>query len=385
MARSESKKKMLEWQRIKRLGRRRIAKAAKDSATRSLLFYEALLPTSALGAPSLNYSDTDTDKIKEKALIPVPSFLSSSSSSSSSEHQESNENDHSFLTFPPEVRNLIYQYAVEYPTCRELFDSYYKQKEGGTTRTGHYMRIKLHTPTVLLLCKQVTREALTILRSQPFVIDKIPPWIPGCRQPLPITEFISAPTLRNILYFEFKVTFGDGTGGSGYIWRRVLRYVLDAWSQGNSVTHLRVMFKLANIEVEPMWYWELKDYEELVDNVSSFAPYEITYAEANTVWYQINNFEFRHAAKPGTVQYEHWIIDCFYAYRTGFRSKSLAKNTLPNPCGRPFKLLRRYRPFDPHAPEQRYLARERDGIRLTKIAILRIAPTLGTVELCFNT
>lgn len=264
---------MLEWQRIKRLGRRRIAKAAKDSATRSLLFYEALLPTSALGAPSLNYSDTGTDKIKEKALIPVPSFLSSNSSSSSSEHQESNENGHSFLTFPPEVRNLIYQYAVEYPTCRELFDSYYKQKEGRTRHTDRYMSIKLHTPTILLLCKQVTREALTILRSQPFVIDKIPPWIPGCRQPLPITEFISAPTLRNILYFEFKVTFGDGTGGSGYIWRRVLRYVLDAWSQGNSVTHLRVMFKLANIEVEPMWYWELKDYEELVDNVSSFAPY----------------------------------------------------------------------------------------------------------------
>lgn len=41
--------------------------------------------------------------------------------------------------------------------------------------------------------------------------------------------------------------------------------------------------------------------------------------------YQINNFEFRHAAKPGTVQYEHWIMDCFYAYRTGFRSKFLPK------------------------------------------------------------
>lgn len=273
MARFESKKKMLEWQRIQRLGRRRIAKAARDSTARSILFREALLPTSALGAPFLNLPDTDGTASQENTLVSVPSFLSGNSSSS--QHEVPSEHDFSFLTFPPEVRNLIYQYAVKYPTCRDLFDSYYKQKERVKRPTTRYMGIKLHTPTILLLCKQITREALTILRSQPFVIDKIPPWIPGYRLPLPITEFISVPTLQNILYFEFKVTFGDGTGGSGYIWHHVLRYVLDAWSQGNSVTHLRVMFKLANIEVEPMWYWELKDYEKLVDKVSSFTAYKI--------------------------------------------------------------------------------------------------------------
>ncbi|KAK7754102.1 hypothetical protein SLS62_003948 [Diatrype stigma] len=265
MPRFESKTKMLEWKRIQRLGRRRIAKAARDSAARSVLWHEALLPLSALGAPSLSLSGTNAITSREDAPIPIPSFLSGSPTSGGQE--AASEHSYSFLDFPPEVRNAIYQYAVEYPTCRALFDSYYKQKDRGVRRIFHGARVKLHTPTVLLLNKQVTREALTVLRTQPFVIDKIPPWIPGHRLPLPITDFITPQTLQNIGSFEFKVTFGEGSGGSGYIWRYILKPVLDAWSQRNSVTRLRVMFKLANIDVEPMWYWELKDYEKLVDNV----------------------------------------------------------------------------------------------------------------------
>lgn len=268
MARVDSKRKMLDWLRTQRRGRRRIATASKDPVARSALFHEAFLPASALGAPSLSASrkGASENTNKESAdLIPVPSFLLSNSGANKLEG--TSKSGYSFFTFPSEVRNAIYQYAVEYPSCRELFDSYYQQKEKSKRSSGGRIRVDLHTPTVLLLCKQITREALTILRSQPFVIDNIPPWICGHRRPLPITDFISVPTLQNIRFFEFKVTLGEGTFGSGQIWRRVLRYVFKAWSEANSVAHLRVMFKLSNLEAMSLWDSELEDYEKLVDKV----------------------------------------------------------------------------------------------------------------------
>lgn len=265
MARLESKKKMLDWQRTQRLGRRRIAKAAKDPAARSILRQEALLPISSLGPPTLNSSRTDANAGENTVPVPLPPFLSGSADPDSP--AVTGQNDNSFFAFPPEVRNTIYQYAVEYPTCRALFDTYYRQKEKRARRNTRGIKTKLHTPTILLLCKPITLEALTILRSQPFVIDNIPPWVYGHRLPLPITDFISARTLQNIAFFEFKLTLGEGSCGSGDVWCRVLKPVFDAWAQRNSVGHLRVMFKLSNLGLESVWYYELRDYERLVDNV----------------------------------------------------------------------------------------------------------------------
>ncbi|RYP06638.1 hypothetical protein DL765_009412 [Monosporascus sp. GIB2] len=319
MTRYESKKKMLDWQRTQRLGRRRVDKASKDPVARSKLLEEARLPVSSLGSPSLHSSNRDTGTNENITPVRLPSFLLSSPDSVS--QALTSKPGYSFFKFPPEIRDMIYQYAVQYPTCLDLFASYYSQKEKRSRFACSGIKVELHTPAVLLLCKQITREALAILRSQTFVIDRIPPFIHGSSLPLPITDFISIPTLQNIRFFEFKVAVGEGNYGSAHVWRRVLENVLDAWAPKNSVVRLGVMIKLCNLAAEGLWWWELQEYEMLVD--------------------KINNFEFRHAAKPGTVQYEHWILDVYYAYRTGYRSGSLGIpfQTIPGPTDQIAKKL----------------------------------------------
>ena len=351
MVRRRTDQKFLEWTRTQRLGRKRIDRAAKDPAAQALLLDELSWPASSLGAPSLQASGVNDEcPLSRPGPAPLPGFLSTLSrqdSPAGAAHRRS----HSFLAFPSEVRNIIYHFAIDYPTCRSMFDSYYRYNKPDTA--GDFCEVMFHyyTPTVLLLCKQVTREALTVLRSRPFVIDRIPPWVLGQSLPLPITYFVTPPTLRSIRFLEIKITLGEGTHGSGQVWRRVLDDVFAVWRDGNSVARLRVMFKLCNLEFEDMWhYWELTEYEQLVKFVSDPPRIHTTHAPTHpksTFYYkvlgicvaemlttglvQFDHFQFKCAAKPGTVQYEHWILDGIYAFRSGFRSKISSPPPFPRP------------------------------------------------------
>ncbi|KAJ2967502.1 hypothetical protein NUW58_g10435 [Xylaria curta] len=154
---------------------------------------------------------------------------------------------------------------------------------------------------MLLLCKQITREALTLLRLCPFVIDRIPPWIMGNSRPLPLTCLISKNTLQNLRFVEIKLSLGDGDGFfSGRVWFRVLEDVLRAWSGENSLIRLKIMIKVSNIDTDRIWVFELKNYAAIVNMIDDFA--------------------FKHGSKPDLVQYEHWVLDCDYAYKCGFRN-----------------------------------------------------------------
>ncbi|KAI1470623.1 uncharacterized protein F4812DRAFT_272627 [Daldinia caldariorum] len=305
MAEEESVKKLHEWIIMQRRGRNKILRASKDPIARARLFTEIPSPNPVV----LHISESD----RVSALTSLPAFLFSGPAVESGQTPISIQGYRSFLTtFPPEVRNIIYHYAIGYPTCRNLYDYYYDQKEkakakielrprSANTRVSRHSKIILRTPAILLLCKQITREVLSFLYLQPFVIDRIPPWIMGNSAPLSIVNFISRATLQKLRFVQIKISLGDSIEfGSGKVWLRLLNDVLDAWSERNSLVRLEVMFKLSHITRPNIWTYELEYYETLVNKLSYF--------------------EFKHGSKPSLIRWEHWVIDFGYAYRVGHRN-----------------------------------------------------------------
>ncbi|KAL7627683.1 hypothetical protein AAE478_001877 [Parahypoxylon ruwenzoriense] len=305
----DSRKKLADWRVMQHRGRNKILKAAKNPVARAKLLAE--IPLTGPQSVILHIPETD----QKSAWSPVPAFLLDVpvQVQGSGIPRYSGQPRHSFLTsFPPEIRNLIYHYAVRYPTCRSLYDYYYDQREkalakielrprSANTRVERNAKVTLRTPTILLLCKHITREALSILHLQAFVVDRIPPWIMGNAAPLSLTDFISRPTLQNLRFVEIKISLGENTEfRSGKVWLKLLSEVLDTWSEHNSLVQLKVMFKLSNVTRPNIWFYELEDYEQLVEKFSYF--------------------EFKHGLKPGLIRWEHWVLDFDCAYRVGFRN-----------------------------------------------------------------
>lgn len=289
--------KLAEWRTIQQRGRNKILRACRDPVARAKLRAEIPSPMSGL----LRISDAD----REAAITTLPAFLSEPVESE-------NAGRYSFLGLPPEIRNAIYRYAVRYPTCRSLYDYWYDQKEKAkakielkpcttNTKVLRQSRVPLRTPTILLLCKQITREALTLLSSQVFVIDRIPPWLMGNPAPLPMTYFVGRRTLQNLQFVQIKISLGDSANiGGGSIWLELLNDVLKAWSERNRLIRLHIVFKLANVMRPNMWFYELEAFEKLMD--------------------KFNYFEFKYASKPNLIKWEHWVLDFEYAYKVGYRN-----------------------------------------------------------------
>ncbi|TGJ83062.1 hypothetical protein E0Z10_g5721 [Xylaria hypoxylon] len=277
MHEEEAYRNYADWITMQRRGQRRVDKASKDPAARAKLLADIPPPRPVLLRPQ-------HDEIL-LALSSFPAYCTATTTLTCSRPNKAH--GFSFLgSFPAEVRNAIYQYAVDYPTCRELFDAYYEQVDilrartkNGTSRS---FTVDLYTPTILLLCKQITRESLSVLRLRPFVIDRIPPWIMGNPKPLPLTYLISKSTLQNIRFIEIKLSLGDGERYfSGRVWFQVLEDVLRAWSGNNSLVRLKVMIKVSNIDIDRLWDYELRNYAEIVKMVNLFP------LSPSSVWFLI--------------------------------------------------------------------------------------------------
>ncbi|KAI1098833.1 hypothetical protein F4804DRAFT_112251 [Jackrogersella minutella] len=298
MAGVESRKKLADWRVMQHRGRNKVLKASKDPVARTRFLAE--LPSQ--NPVVLHISEAD----RTSALASLPAFLYDSPAIKPARprnfrHRQQRRRrkpqpQNTFLsTFPPEIRNMIYKYAIGYPTCRSLYDYYYDQQDKDSSE------ISLRTPTILLLCKQITREALCHLHLQPFIIDRIPPWVMGNPTPLPLVNFISKRTLQNLRFVQIKIPLGENIDfRSGKVWLGLLNDVLDVWSERNSLVRLQIMFKLSNITRPNIWFYELEDYEKIIEKLSYF--------------------EFKHGLKPGLIRWEHWVIDFGYAYRVGFRN-----------------------------------------------------------------
>ncbi|KAI0889061.1 uncharacterized protein GGS22DRAFT_153035 [Annulohypoxylon maeteangense] len=305
MAKDENRRKLDDWRVIQHRGRHKVLKASKDPVARAKFISEMPSPRPVI----LHISEAD----RTSALASLPAFLFRSPAIEPDPRRNSHQPYYSFLTsFPPEIRNVIYQYAIDYPSCRNLYDYYYDQREKAISkielrprstnpRLSHSSKFILRTPTILLLCKQITREALSLLYLQPFVIDRIPPWIMGHPAPLSLLNFISQSTLQNLRFVQIKIPLGENAYvRSGKVWLEFLHDVLNAWSERNSLIRLQIMFKISNVTGRNLWSYELEDYEKLLEKLSYF--------------------EFKHGLKPGLIRWEHWVIDLAYAYKVGFRN-----------------------------------------------------------------
>ncbi|KAI0402087.1 hypothetical protein F4802DRAFT_608975 [Xylaria palmicola] len=294
------------WSDMQRWGRYRVHKASKDPVARTKLLADMLR------------SRPETFRLPacemRAALSSLPTYCIPSTAPTDSPLNKAHK--FSFLgSFPPEIRNAIYQYVVHYPTCRELFDAYYGQADRLRSRNDNDVssdfEVRLYTPTVLLLCKQITREALTLLRPCPFVIDRIPPWIMGRTRPLPLTHLIGKGTLQNIHFAEIRLSLGDGEMYlSGQVWLQVLKDILRVWSGKNSLVRLKIMIKVNNILKDRRWVSEINNYAKIINMIESFA--------------------FKHGRRPNLLHYEHWVLDRNrHAYGGNARNPQIRKHPDP--------------------------------------------------------
>lgn len=180
-------------------------------------------------------------------------------------------NDHhhvplSFLNLPGEIRNMVYDFAVHWPTSTQLYapynrriDSHYAAKrnradtdtDADAVTAGKDAEFPtyngaLQTPTILLLCRQVTYECLPILRSRRLVIDRLPPWLPGARRPMRVSEFIGRRTLQSARNIEIRAPLGQGVLGSGWVWNGIVAELLCILTEANSFDNLRMVMCIFN-------------------------------------------------------------------------------------------------------------------------------------------
>lgn len=177
-----------------------------------------------------------------------------------------------FFTFPPELRNMIYEYSLQYPDSRQLYSSYYLHKQLELDASRSNRRPTSPTPwaprirpqTILLLNKRITNECLPMLKSRTLVIDRLPPpralrerksfAIKACSTRrhddfhhfMQLSDFITPRTLQSIPHIEINVGLCEGPLSSGWAWRPVIEELLDILKQRNVCTKLRLLLRLCN-------------------------------------------------------------------------------------------------------------------------------------------
>lgn len=149
-----------------------------------------------------------------------------------------------FLALPAEIRNQIYDYALDWPDMTKLFA---KTKEeckamehlwsaSGRPRLCFFKpRVKtVITPTILLLNRQINNEAADFLCPKSLVLKSPPPYSAQLGRTLDITEFIGKHTLQKAGYVVLEMDLVS------HPWLRTVETLLDVWGQKNSLRSLRV-------------------------------------------------------------------------------------------------------------------------------------------------
>ncbi|KAK3936272.1 hypothetical protein QBC46DRAFT_296550 [Diplogelasinospora grovesii] len=216
-----------------------------------------------------------------------------------------------FFHFPAEIRNMIYEYTLQYPNSRALYSGYNRVIEeyyarrckqgGGDGHDTDEMEEeeffpefdgRLRCPTILLLCRTITSECLPMLQSQVFVIDRLPPWLPGDMRPMKISQFISNRTIQNLRNIEIRCPVGQGIGwGSGWVWADIVKEVIDILLDKNCFEHLRIVLSIWNRDNQTVWRDELRYMgiiNKQIDAIKTQNP---------NIW------------KPGRIEREKWFVE----------------------------------------------------------------------------
>ncbi|CAN8102959.1 unnamed protein product [Discula destructiva] len=214
-----------------------------------------------------------------------------------------------FFSFPPELRNMIYEYSLHYPDSRQLYAPYYRSQLAAARHEPPIYTPwapRLRPQTILLLNKRITSECLPMLKSRTLVIDRLPPpralsivreraIIRRCAStrrgdPEPfhhfmhLSDFISPRTLQSIAHIDINVGLCEGPLGSGWAWMPIVDELLEILKQRNICAKLRLILRLCNTTQNPiLWHSDkpylgdlIKKFEKFaLDNPNVFAQREI--------------------------------------------------------------------------------------------------------------
>lgn len=161
-----------------------------------------------------------------------------------------------FFTLPAEIRNITYDHTLHYPSCLDLYSVYYQRiysTRSTSTSLGiapalSHQRTLFHTPAILLVCRQITAECQPILKSRPFIIDRLPPFRLDDKAGglMEISDFVGRSTLQNLRHIDIRIGLGEGPLGSGWVWKKVLDEMLEILTERNTCAKLRLLIRLCN-------------------------------------------------------------------------------------------------------------------------------------------
>ncbi|RDW69593.1 hypothetical protein BP6252_08613 [Coleophoma cylindrospora] len=166
-----------------------------------------------------------------------------------------------FLTLlPPELRNLVYDYALDWPQLSTLLmhvrrDEHPKispAQKGplpALPATCSSSLTILETPTILLLNRQITQEALRVLRQKPLILDSSLPSAGMC-----ITEYIGPTTLQHVRLMVLDIALSQSNATA---WLRMVEVLLDLLRATNSLT--RLVVKATYNPTVPTTGWTFND------------------------------------------------------------------------------------------------------------------------------
>ena len=155
-----------------------------------------------------------------------------------------------FLALPLELRNEIYKYALDWPRFEsfkrtQLEDVSYRKAISASAPLCMVpipLVDKMTTPSILLVSRQVTSEALAILYKRPLVLSQTPPYLPQLAKPMDITDFISETTLQLVgrVVFKMDLNYTHDHQDISRAWLKTVETLLDIWCVRNNLEGVEV-------------------------------------------------------------------------------------------------------------------------------------------------
>ncbi|KAK1771684.1 hypothetical protein QBC33DRAFT_161782 [Phialemonium atrogriseum] len=168
-----------------------------------------------------------------------------------------------FLLFPPEIRNIIYDMSLELPDSHTLYRDYNRQI--GKYYVRRSMRVEEEFPVY-----HGRLRTSTNLTPVPGHHEGVPPGPqdpePGCRPPAAVTpgrepakmlcQFLGVQTLQSLRFLEVRLALGHGKHGSGWVWSELLVELVAILLRKNVFEKLRFVISMHRLNERHLWFEE---------------------------------------------------------------------------------------------------------------------------------
>jgi hypothetical protein len=155
------------------------------------------------------------------------------------------------LALPPEVRDCIYDAALDWPDLSGFAKAVPSQPDATIDHENSEQPLctiprphfgSMSTPSLLLLNRQITSEALEVLYRKPLVLDSTPPYVQQFARPMDITEFIGESTLQNLRFVVLKMDLDQRLSGAvgARSWLKTIEMLLDIWFLKSNIEKVQV-------------------------------------------------------------------------------------------------------------------------------------------------